>query len=199
MIAYIRGKIAEITDQAVFVEANGIGYELICPNPFRFQTKLGQIEKIYTYHHVREDAQILYGFEKTDEKTLFSKILNVSGIGPKGALAVLASTSVQDFVTAIEQENEKFLTGFPGVGKKTARQMILDLKGKLPFDYTMEEFTAARDGKETNDLALDEAIEALKALGYSDKEINQIKPKLKQEKQQEADGYIRKGLALMMK
>ncbi|KAB8134755.1 Holliday junction branch migration protein RuvA [Gracilibacillus oryzae] len=199
MIAYIRGKVAEITDQAVLVEANGIGYELICPNPFRFQAKLGQVEKIYTYHHVREDAQILYGFEKVDEKTLFSKILNVSGIGPKGALAVLASTTVQDFVMAIEQENEKFLTGFPGVGKKTARQMILDLKGKLPFDYTLEEWPATDVQADTNDIALEEAMEALKALGYSDKEVNQIKPKLKQEKQQEADGYIRKGLALMMK
>ncbi|SER74094.1 Holliday junction DNA helicase subunit RuvA [Gracilibacillus ureilyticus] len=197
MIAYIRGKIAEITDQAVYVEANGVGYELICPNPFRFQNKLGQTDKIYTYHHVREDAQILYGFEKNEEKTLFAKILNVSGIGPKGALAVLASTGVQDFVMAIEQENEKFLTGFPGVGKKTARQMILDLKGKLPFDYTVEEVNVKQETG--NNDALEEAIEALKALGYSDREINQIKPKLKQEKQQEADGYIRKGLALMMK
>jgi holliday junction DNA helicase RuvA len=198
MIAYIRGKIAEITDQAVFIEANGVGYEVICPNPFRFQSKLGLIEKIYTYHHVREDAQVLFGFEKIDEKTLFAKILNVSGVGPKGALAVLAQTSVNDFVAAIEQENEKFLTTFPGVGKKTARQMILDLKGKLPFTYSMEEVSEVTNSKTTN-MALDEALEALKALGYSDREVMLIKPKLQELEIQETDHYVKKGLALMMK
>ncbi|PWU68362.1 Holliday junction branch migration protein RuvA [Gracilibacillus dipsosauri] len=198
MIAYIRGIIDEITEQAVLIETNGIGYEVICPNPLQFQAMLGQKEKIYTYHHVREDAQTLYGFQEPEEKQLFAKILNVSGIGPKGALAVLASTSVMDFVMAIEQENEKFLTSFPGVGKKTARQMILDLKGKLPFEYHVEKQESTTTQKDM-DPALNEAIEALKALGYSDKEINQIKPRLKEEKQTEPDGYIRKGLALMMK
>src|SRR5699024_1246103 len=100
MFAYIRGKIEDITENAVIIETNGVGYELICPNPFQFQN-VTDIVKIYTYHHVREDAQLLYGFKTVEEKELFTKILGVSGVGPKGALAVLASSTVEDFAMAI--------------------------------------------------------------------------------------------------
>ncbi|GAB2560486.1 Holliday junction branch migration protein RuvA [Gracilibacillus alcaliphilus] len=199
MIAYIHGEVAEITEQAIVLDTNGVGYEMICPNPFRFQADIGQKIKVYTYHYVREDAQILYGFQNQEEKLLFAKILNVSGIGPKGALAVLATTSVQDFVVAVEQEDEKFLTSFPGVGKKTARQMILDLKGKLPFNYTLETGTMEENIDSSNQQALHEALEALKALGYSDREIKQVKPALAKEAEATADTYIRKGLSLLMK
>ncbi|WP_066194380.1 MULTISPECIES: Holliday junction branch migration protein RuvA [Gracilibacillus] len=199
MIAYIKGEVTEITEQVIVLDTNGVGYELICPNPFRFQAELGQQLKVYTYHYVREDAQILYGFKDQEEKQLFSHILNVSGIGPKGALAVLATTSVQDFVIAVEQEDEKFLTSFPGVGKKTARQMILDLKGKLPFTYTMEENVNTSKTTTKHSVAMQEAVEALKALGYSEREINQVKPVLTKETGETADTYIRKGLALLMK
>ncbi|MGN8645633.1 Holliday junction branch migration protein RuvA [Gracilibacillus sp. HCP3S3_G5_1] len=199
MIAYINGEVAEITEQAIILETNGVGYEVICPNPYRFQAREGERQKVYTYHYVREDAQILYGFRNQEEKSLFAQILNVSGIGPKGALAVLATTSVRDFVVAIEQEDEKFLTSFPGVGKKTARQMILDLKGKLPFDYQTEHMSQGHESVPESNEALQEAIEALKALGYSEKEINQIKPVLTKEHSDTADTYIRKGLALLSK
>ncbi|WP_163537873.1 Holliday junction branch migration protein RuvA [Gracilibacillus sp. YIM 98692] len=199
MIAYIKGIVADITDQSVILEANGVGYEIICPNPYRFQSHIGQEDKVFTYHYVREDTQMLYGFQNTDEKDLFANILNVSGIGPKGALAVLATTTVQDFVVAIEQENEKFLTSFPGVGKKTARQMILDLKGKLSASQDLLTSQENQGDAEEESTALLEAIEALKALGYSNKEVNQIKPQLSAEHLDETDVYIRKGLALLMK
>ncbi|GAA0295030.1 Holliday junction DNA helicase RuvA [Gracilibacillus halotolerans] len=197
MFAYIRGKIEDITENAVIIEANGVGYELICPNPFQFHGVTDTV-KIFTYHHVREDAQLLYGFKTVEEKELFTKILGVSGVGPKGALAVLASTTVEDFAIAIEHEDEKFLTTFPGVGKKTARQMILDLKGKLTFDIRTD-VTDKNPSTISNSKALEEALEALKALGYSDSEIRQIKPELKKLEVLETDGYIRKGLALLMK
>ncbi|RCW66427.1 Holliday junction branch migration protein RuvA [Saliterribacillus persicus] len=199
MIAYVKGIIEEITDTAVHIEANGIGYEVISANPFIFQSYIGKEQKIYTFHYVREDTQVLYGFKKPEEKTLFSQILNVSGIGPKGALAILASTSVKDFVIAIEQEDEKFLTGFPGVGKKTARQMILDLKGKLPFQYQSTNDNLFTEQDTNENIALQEAKEALKTLGYSDKEIKQVLPIIQQEPDLEADVYIRKALAQLMK
>ncbi|MCZ0702373.1 Holliday junction DNA helicase RuvA [Natronobacillus azotifigens] len=200
MIAYIHGKLESVTDLVVIIEVNGVGYEIICANPLKFQHKLGEIVKIHTYHHVREDAQILYGFEKIDEKTLFSQILNVSGIGPKGALAIVGNAGVEEFTLAIEEENEKFLTGFPGVGKKTARQMILDLKGKLPFVITQ---TANDQGQTVSSPTtitkeVTEAIEALKSLGYSDRELKAITPALKQENTKSIDELIRKGLALLM-
>ncbi|MRH43000.1 Holliday junction branch migration protein RuvA [Aquibacillus halophilus] len=202
MIAYIKGNLAVINEHAVIVEANGVGYEIFCANPFVFQDQIGEQVQIYTYHYVREDTQVLYGFKKTENKLLFSKLLNVSGIGPKGALAILATTGVNDFVVAIEEEDEKFLTSFPGVGKKTARQMILDLKGKLPFEFDI----ASGDRTSTNGTthspekikAIDDAIEAMKSLGYSDREIRDITPMLKKEEHDNTDELIRKGLALMM-
>ncbi|MCT2537982.1 Holliday junction branch migration protein RuvA [Aquibacillus koreensis] len=202
MIAYIKGKLELINEQAVVVEANGVGYEIICANPFAFQDNIGENVLIYTYHHVREDAQILYGFKKSEEKVLFSKILNVSGIGPKGALSILGTSDVQGFVVAIEEEDEKFLTSFPGVGKKTARQMILDLKGKLPVLFNVTNFEGSNEQnlfkQDANPQALEEASEALKSLGYSDREIKSILPALKKETDANADELIRKGLALMM-
>ncbi|SDK40371.1 Holliday junction branch migration protein RuvA [Sediminibacillus albus] len=204
MIAYIKGTLEAVNEEAVFVEASGVGYEIICANPFNFQEEIGEQLLIYTYHYIREDNQTLYGFKKTEDKLLFSKLLNVSGIGPKGALAVLASVRVEEFVSAIEREDDKFLTQFPGVGKKTARQMILDLKGKLPAGF---EAAQMEGGKENNaDLetvadnkALEEATAAMKALGYSEREVKSILPVLKQADYTNSDEYIRKGLALLMK
>ncbi|MDC3412444.1 Holliday junction branch migration protein RuvA [Aquibacillus sp. 3ASR75-11] len=202
MIAYIKGTLIHIEDQAVIVESHGIGYQIFCPNPFVFQGEIGSEVKIYTFHYVREDAQILYGFKKTEEKALFSKILNVSGIGPKGALSILSTAKVGDFVAAIEREDEQYLTSFSGVGKKTARQMMLDLKGKLPFVDTTESIVEGNE--ETHPLELDksvaieDAVEAMKALGYSDKELKPILPILKKEQHANTDEFVRKGLALMM-
>ncbi|QDP40726.1 Holliday junction branch migration protein RuvA [Radiobacillus deserti] len=201
MIAYIRGTLDSIQDDAIYVESHGVGYEIFCTNPFVFQEQIGEPVKVFTYHYVREDTQLLYGFRKTEEKFLFKKLLNVSGIGPKGALAILGNAGVQDFVAAIEREDEKFLTSFPGVGKKTARQMILDLKGKLSVDIgiqiegiDIESNTAPSVEQET----MEEALAALRSLGYSDREIRLITPKLKESKLASIDDLVRKGLALMM-
>lgn len=145
----------------------------------------------------------LYGFETREEKKLFTKLLNVSGIGPKGALAILASGEVQQVVTAVENEDESFLVKFPGVGKKTARQMILDLKGKLQDivpDYFPNLFNADQLPLHTHagNLALEDAILALKALGYSEKEIKKITPDLRTE-QLSTDQYIKKALKRLLK
>ncbi|MFD1018886.1 Holliday junction branch migration protein RuvA [Thalassobacillus hwangdonensis] len=204
MIAYIRGNLTVVDDESVVIETNGIGYEVICANPYAFQAYMNKEIQVHTYHYVREDTQTLYGFKKKEDKSLFAKLLNVSGIGPKGALAILASTSVTDFVTGIEQEDEKFLTKFPGVGKKTARQMILDLKGKLLVWLPDEEneqsiFYDDKTSSSAKRKSVDEALEAMKALGYSDRELTALRPKLNKENCENVDDYVRKGLQLMMK
>ena len=196
MFDYIKGTLVEMTEVSAIIDINGIGYDIICANPLDFERLIGESVKIYTHFHVREDAQILYGFKSRDEKTLFKKILNVSGIGPKGALSIVGQGEVDLFVQAIEEENEKYLTGFQGVGKKTARQMILDLKGKLPFMVTQSS-QASEPAGEANPNALVEAKEALKALGYKDREIKAIEPQLKQAKEQTTDALIRKGLVYL--
>lgn len=127
------------------------------------------------------------------------KLISVSGIGPKGALAILGSVDIPEFVAAIEREDDKYLTKFPGVGKKTSRQIILDLKGKLTSLFSISEagdqFTSSSPLK----AELHEAQEALKTLGYTSREINEITPKLQKEEVESTDELIRKALALLMK
>ncbi|MFS0672928.1 Holliday junction branch migration protein RuvA [Ornithinibacillus sp. 179-J 7C1 HS] len=201
MISYLRGNLVSIQDEAVIIDVNGIGYEVICPNPFVFQDYLNKEFHIHTYFHVREDAQILFGFKNEDQKYLFTRLLSVSGIGPKGALAILAGVNIPDFVAAVEREDDKFLTSFPGVGKKTARQIILDLKGKLTANIHISNVDVETDTKgQVRSDELKEAVEALKALGYMDKEVKQILPELKKDiNDHNTDEIIRKALSLLMK
>lgn len=197
MIAYVRGNLTSIQDEAVIVDVGGIGYEIICPDPFVFQSSLNEDIKIFTYHYVREDIQVLYGFQSEDEKHLFTKLISVSGIGPKGALAILGSVDIPGFVTAVEREDEQFLTSFPGVGKKTARQIILDLKGKLTSMVSL-----SNDGRTISENAKAEIAqtqEALVALGYTEREIKAILPQLQKENIQDTDAMLRRALALLMK
>lgn len=200
MIAYIKGNLTYIQDDSIIVDVQGIGYEIICGNPFVFQSFLDKEILIYTYQHVREDAQLLYGFETEDEKYLFTKLISVSGIGPKGASGIIGSVDVSEFVAAIEQENEKYLTGFPGVGKKTARQIILDLKGKLTafMSVSVQPDENKAMSRETTQ-GLQEAQEALKSLGYSEREIKAIIPELQKLQLTNTDELIRSALALLMK
>src|SRR5699024_443820 len=139
MIAYIKGKLVMIQEESVGLDVDGICYEIICPNLFIYQKYMDQETFIYTYHHVREDVQCLFGFKDEDKKLLFTKLMSFSGIGTKSAINRLGNVQVPDFIAAIEQEDEKYLTQFPGVGKKTARQIILDLKGKLSGLFTITE------------------------------------------------------------
>lgn len=200
MIAYIKGKLTYIQDDSVIIDVGGIGYEVICGNPFVFQNSLNQEILIHTYHHVREDVQHLYGFKNEDEKYLFTKLISVSGIGPKSAINILGSVNVNEFVGAVEREDEKYLMQFPGVGKKTARQIILDLKGKLTDLLTISQETEAETSKaSSSSTAVKEAQEAMKSLGYSDQEIRSITPALQKETTSNTDEMIRIALALLMK
>ncbi|CUA80970.1 Holliday junction branch migration protein RuvA [Anoxybacillus suryakundensis] len=197
MIEFIRGYVDYVCPEYIVVENNGIGYQIFTPNPFSFHISKQEQIIVYTYHYVREDVLALYGFHTRQERTLFAKLLQVSGIGPKGALAILAAGQLEQLVEAIEAEDDKFLCKFPGVGKKTARQMILDLKGKLQAivpDAFPNLFTEPFEAIDS----LSEALEALKALGYSDKEIQKVMPILKQERLS-TEGYIKLALQKLLK
>jgi holliday junction DNA helicase RuvA len=198
---YLKGTVEYIGPEYIVVENGGIGYQIVTPNPFIFSAQLKKELFIYLYHYVREDNITLYGFGTRQEKALFTKLLGVTGIGPKGALAILASGQVDQVVQAVEQEDESFLVKFPGVGKKTARQMILDLKGKLehiipdafPNLFNHEVHQAAPTHQE-----LDEAILALKALGYSEKEVQKVAKTLEAESLT-TEQYIKKALQMMLR
>jgi len=200
LFEYIKGKLDYISPEFIVVDNGGVGYQIHTPNPFAFTKQMGSEMQIFTFHYVREDLMALYGFQSREEKALFIRLLNVTGIGPKGALAILASGEPQQVVQAIENEDETFLVKFPGVGKKTARQMILDLKGKLQdivpdfFPNLFNEETVVEDLS----TEFDEAVLALKALGYSEKELKKITPELKKEKLT-TDQYIKKALQKLLR
>jgi holliday junction DNA helicase RuvA len=202
MIEFIKGYVDNVTPEYIVIDHHGLGYQIHTPNPFSYNKNKQTEIMIYTYQHVREDLIALYGFQTREEKALFLKLLNVTGIGPKGALAILASGNPSQVIEAIENENETFLVKFPGVGKKTARQIILDLKGKLgdvaalyaPDLFTHEDI----EERQTANQALNEAIEALKVLGYAEREIKKVVPAL-QEESLTTDQYIKKALQMLLK
>lgn len=198
MYDYIKGQIARITPEYIVIDRDGIGYQILTPNPFRFQT--GESYMVFTYLHVREDIHQLLGFKTLTERELFRKLILVTGIGPKGALAILASGEPEQVIRAIEREDDAFLVKFPGVGKKTARQIILDLKGKLQ-GLADDEWTDGlfEDTPEptTHNHALDEALQALQALGYSERELKKITPKLEESGLETTDALMKKALQLL--
>lgn len=170
MYSYLKGMITEIEPEKITLELNDIGYHIIVPNPYEYETKAK--EKVYIYQHVKEDALTLFGFKSLEQKRLFMQLLSVKGIGPKSALAVLASAKVEEIVKAIETGDSKYLNRFPGIGPKASQQIILDLKGRINIS-PMTLKTANR---------LSEVEDALRALGYKAKEIDRVTSKLDSKK-----------------
>ncbi|SKA07475.1 Holliday junction DNA helicase subunit RuvA [Pilibacter termitis] len=194
MYEYINGKLTLITPSYVVVETFGIGYKLSVANPYRYSNLKNAEVKIFLYQVIREDAHTLYGFYDEAEKELFTRLISVSGIGPKSALAILASEDHLGLVSAIQAADVTYLTKFPGVGKKTAQQMILDLQDKLGEFAGEELMSVAREQNENEELS--EALEALKALGYPEKDVKKVKKALDQEKLT-TDAYLRQALKLL--
>jgi len=170
MYEYLNGELAHILPTAIVVDVHGVGYQVVFANPYRLQDSLKKQIKVLVQQVVREDSITLYGFISSEERELFQRLISVSGIGPKSAMSILANDDTEGFVNAVENGNVTYLTKFPGVGKKTAQQIILDLKGK--FEAVPEETTKAVVS--TNQATLEEAKEALLGLGYSAKEITKI-------------------------
>ena len=168
------GKVTEQGNNYIVLEVNNIGYLIYVANPFIYE--LGKETKIYLYNNIKEDENSLYGFVNDEQLSLFLKLINVKGLGPKMANGFFAMGTVNGIVDAIERENVLYLTKFPKIGEKIAKQMILDLKGKIDIDITTTE--------ENN---TDDLIAVLESLGYKTAEIKKvikdIDPSLKVEDQ----------------
>lgn len=200
MYEYLIGKITAINPHYIVVEVNGIGYQLQVANPFRYEENTTQ--KVYVYQAVRENDVTLYGFYDLAEKQLFLKLISVSGIGPKSALAILATNDQGGFVAAINADDEAYLTKFPSIGKKTAKQIILDLKGK------MDDIETPTPMVDQQNLALDfdneqpylkKALEAMLSLGYTKTEVKKVSQKLKDFQADSTDAYLSAALKLVLK
>ena len=196
MYEYFQGKLVKITPTYIVVDVANIGYLINVANPYAWSHMMNQGITIYVHQVIREDAHSLYGFMDDAEKALFLRLISVSGIGPKSALAIIAADDNVGLVHAIDNSDIKYLTKFPGVGKQTAMQMVLDLAGK--FDATASAEMVKTTAKNEN-LALIEAIEALQALGYKATELKKIQKKLEVETGLTSEEYIKAALKLMMK
>lgn len=201
MYEYLIGTITQVFPAYIVVENNGIGYLINVANPFKFKSDETKQEKIYLHQIVRENEIALYGFSDFNEKQLFLKLISVSGIGPKSALAILANEDHNGFVSAVNNDDDAYLTKFPGIGKKTAKQIILDLKGKLGGLESGKPLKGQQDLEivaEQTSPYLKEALEALLALGYTKTEVKKTGRKLLDFKGDSTDEYLRQALRLMM-
>lgn len=199
MYAYIKGTLSQLFPTHVVVETCGIGYEIQTPNSCRFQKYLEKEVQIYTSLIVREDAQLLYGFINEEEKEMFLSLIKVTGIGPKSALAILASSTPHEVKLAIENENDAYLTQFPGIGKKTARQIVLDLKGKVTIteENSDDLLQTQVNGNEQNQI-ISEALLALQALGYSKRELTKVEKSLNKHNVNSVDEAVKIGLQTLV-
>ncbi|MCI6349528.1 MAG: Holliday junction branch migration protein RuvA [Tenericutes bacterium] len=160
MFDVIEGKVIDIEVNYVCISTSGIGFKVFVPNPYSF--RLDEEVKVYLHNQIKEDEYSLYGFKSKEERNIFLKLINVKGLGPKIALPILAGSTVEGLMDAIERENVLYLEKFPKVGEKLARQIILDLKGKLV-------------SKENSSSGVnDELIEVLLSLGYKRPDINRV-------------------------
>lgn len=175
MYSYIKGTLEEIGDGEIVIDNHGIGYLILTPaSIINFLPSIGENIKIYTYLHVKEDAMTLFGFLTKEDLNLFQLLLTVNGIGPKGALAILAVMTTEDLRFAIFAGDAKAIAKAPGIGAKTAQRVILELKDKLKIEDVLEDasqnklnsITTVAGGSSTKK----NAIEALVALGYSSTE-----------------------------
>ncbi|MFV0274702.1 MAG: Holliday junction branch migration protein RuvA [Bacilli bacterium] len=184
MYSYIKGIIKDIELNYIVLESNNIGYQIFVGNPYSFN--IDQICTIYIYSHIREDANTLYGFKSKEAKKMFLKLINVKGLGPKLGI-LMVSNNISELISAIDNDNVSYLKKFPKIGDKLARQIILDLKGKL----TTSENVLIQN-KSSDELSL-----VLEGLGYKSGDINKVIKQIDISKTLE--DQIKEALKLMLK
>jgi len=181
----LNGKVVAIESTYIALECGGVGYLVYTPNPYSFE--IGKEYFIYVYQQVREDDLSLYGFKTKEEKDLFLRLIGVKGLGPKMALPILATGSIPGIIDAIDRENILYLKKFPKIGDKLAKQIILDLKGKISIEV---DNSSTQGGYE-------ELLEVLQGLGYKEKEVRAILPKV--DASLSIEDQVKEALKLLLK
>ncbi len=189
MINFIYGEIASKNENSVVLDHNGIGFEIfVSTSTLSLIGQIGEMARVFTYMNVKEDELSLYGFLSIEEKNMFLKIINVSGIGPKMALQILSGLSLSDLAVAIKNEDIKLLSTIKGLGKKTAERLALELKDKIDLIGFAVQDTLVED---VNVDMVDEAMQALIALGINKNEAYRL-AKLNAVGAQSTEDIIRK-------
>ena len=172
MISFLKGCIEEKSEKSIFLDVNGVGYEVYMPTgSASMLPAVGEHVKIHTYLQISENGVGLYGFLTKDELNVFKLLITVNGIGPKGAVGILSALTANELRLAVLSDDDKAISKAPGIGAKTAKKLILELKDKFHLEDALEEFTepekAVVRGKNDLNDAHSEAVQALTALGYS--------------------------------
>ncbi|MDO4416304.1 MAG: Holliday junction branch migration protein RuvA [Erysipelotrichaceae bacterium] len=192
MIAFIRGKVASYGTDWIVVENNGIGWQMSYPHVEN--VRLNSEVSVYTYMHVTENDVALFGFESQEEKELFLRLISVKGLGPKTAMNMLAHSGYTNVVKAIEDGNVAALKKMPGIGAKSASQIVLDLKGRLVAAPVKVQSAQPSYPQEIMD-----ALEGLKSLGYKQGELTPAANKMSETPGLTTEQYLRIGLQFLMK
>ncbi|MCI8427762.1 MAG: Holliday junction branch migration protein RuvA [Lachnospira sp.] len=167
MISYVKGQLVEVFNDTIVVENNGIGFNIKVPaTVISHFSKIGEPVKVYTYLQIREESHSLFGFLTRDDLNIFKMLINVNGIGPKGALAILSTISPNDLRFAVISGDVKLISSAPGIGSKTAQKLIIELKDKVSLEDALENTLYESGSTGSDSEAQNEAIEALCALGY---------------------------------
>lgn len=174
MIGFLRGKVAGLKTDYCLLDVGGVGYRVFIPNNTRCKLTLNETAMLYTYMNVYQDGITLYGFYTEEEYDVFQLLIGVSGIGPKVALGILSAITVDELCKAIQNKQATLLTKLPGIGKKSAERLILELKDKMALAASDDEgLSLSMEGEVADDI-LSEATAALTALGYSQAEITPV-------------------------
>lgn len=202
MIAFVHGIAADMTENSVIVETGGIGYEIYMTGESLSQLTMGEKVKIHTYFQVREDAMQLYGFLKKDDLQMFKLLLGVNGVGPKAAMGVLSGITADELRFAVLSDDVKTLSKAPGIGKKTAQKLILELKDKLKLEDAFELKLAHEQEKAevSGDVSdgRQEAVAALVALGYSSTDALRAVRKVTEVSSDDVEGLLKAALKNML-
>ncbi len=174
MIGFLRGKVAGLKTDYCLLDVGGVGYRVFIPNNTRCKLTLNETAMLYTYMNVYQDSITLYGFYTEEEYDVFQLLIGVSGIGPKVALGILSAITVNALCKAIQNKQATLLTKLPGIGKKSAERLILELKDKMALAASDDEALSLSMEGEVADDILSEAMAALTALGYSQAEITPV-------------------------
>ncbi|MEE0865688.1 MAG: Holliday junction branch migration protein RuvA [Clostridia bacterium] len=206
MLAYIKGKLEMKMTGYVVIDVGGLGYKVFMSEVgIENIGNIGDTVKVHTFYRVREDDISIFGFNTLEELKMFELLLGVSGVGAKTALTMLAVCEPSDFALAVISEDVKALTGIPGIGPKSAKRIILELKDKIKKEQEIENIKNQIENKKSNtkiklaienDDKLQEAISALQVLGYNKKEIEKALEKL-DTKEMSTEDIIKKGLSLL--
>lgn len=200
MLAYIKGELTTITNEYVVIEAGGLGYKIFMPETaIEKLGKIGNHVKVHTYYKVREDDISIFGFNTQEELRMFELLLSVSGVGAKTAVVIISTIEPSNFAFAVISEDISELVKIPGIGKKSAQRIVLELKDKLKKEAISVEADMKVSSKaDNNSNDVKEAMSALQVLGYTNKEIEKAFEKI-DKSNCTIEELIKKGLAVLSK